>query len=288
VRKADVALYRAKAEGRNCFRLFRDEMDETVKLRAEIEGELHDALETGAGLAVHYQPQVDCRSGAIVGLEALVRWRHPVRGPMLPQQFIAIAEESGQICRLGEWVLRQSCRASRRWPQLFVGVNFSPVQFRTPGFADRVASIVSECGADPRQIELEVTESVLLDDNSHVRDALMSLRAQGFRVALDDFGTGYSSLSYLSRFEVDKIKIDRSFVKPLFQDPSAVAIITAVLTLGHALGLKITAEGVETAEQRRFLAEAGCDLAQGFLFSPAVPDDQIASMLPRERGTSVA
>jgi diguanylate cyclase (GGDEF)-like protein len=279
VRKADVALYRAKAEGRDCYRVFCPGMDASVKLHGEIETELREALETGEGLDVHYQPQVACRSGKIVGLEALARWCHPTRGIVSPQQFIAIAEESNQICKLGEWVLYEACRASRRWPELFMAVNFSPMQFRTPGFAERVISIVREIGANPAQIEVEVTESVLLDNDDLVREALAALRAHGFRVALDDFGTGYSSLSYLRRFQVDKIKIDRSFVQPLYQDADAVAIVTAVLTLGHAMGLSVTAEGVETPEQHRFLEAAGCDLMQGFLFSPAVPEEEIAKMV---------
>jgi diguanylate cyclase (GGDEF)-like protein len=280
MRKADVALYRAKADGRDCYRVFTPEMDEAARINGEIEAELREALETGEGLEVHYQPQVSCITGAIVGLEALVRWRHPTRGMVLPMQFIAIAEESGLICQLGEWVLRQACLASRRWPELFMAVNFSPIQFRSPGFAATVIAIVDETGADPRRVEIEVTESVLLDDDDLVRDALAAMRAHGFRIALDDFGTGYSSLSYLRRFPVDKIKIDRSFVhQPLYQSADAAAIVTAVLTLGHAMGLTVTAEGVETPEQERFLSAAGCDMMQGYLFSPAVREEEIARMM---------
>jgi diguanylate cyclase (GGDEF)-like protein len=279
MRKADIALYRAKADGRDCCRLFTPSMDDAVKMRGTIEEELRAALATGEGLLVHYQPQVSCTSQRMVGLEALVRWQHPTRGLISPQQFIDVAEETGLICRLGEWVLQQACTVSCRWPDLFMAVNFSPVQFRSPGFCDRVLSIVRESGADPRRIELEVTESVLLDDGNLVRDALERLRAAGFRVALDDFGTGYSSLSYLRRFQVDKIKIDRSFVQPLWQSVEAAAIVTAVLTLGHSMGLSVTAEGVETPEQHRFLEAAGCDMMQGYLFSPAVPEDRIAEML---------
>jgi diguanylate cyclase (GGDEF)-like protein len=279
MRKADIALYRAKADGRDCCRLFTPSMDDAVKMRGTIEEELRTALATGEGLLVHYQPQVSCTSQRMVGLEALVRWQHPTRGLISPQQFIDVAEETGLICRLGEWVLQQACAVSCRWPDLFMAVNFSPVQFRSHGFCDRVLAIVRESGADPRRIELEVTESVLLDDGNLVRDALERLRAAGFRVALDDFGTGYSSLSYLRRFQVDKIKIDRSFVQPLWQSVEAAAIVTAVLTLGHAMGLTVTAEGVETPEQHRFLEAAGCDMMQGYLFSPAVPEDRIAEML---------
>jgi EAL domain-containing protein (putative c-di-GMP-specific phosphodiesterase class I) len=270
--------------------VFTPSMDDSVKMRGTIEEELRAALASGQGLVVYYQPQIACLSGAMVGLEALVRWQHPTRGLISPQQFIGVAEETGLICRLGEWVLQEACALSCRWPQLFVAVNFSPTQFRSPGFAERVLEIVRESGADPRRIELEVTESVLLDDGNLVRDALERLRRAGFRIALDDFGTGYSSLSYLRRFEVDKIKIDRSFVQPLWQSVDAAAIVTAVLTLGHAMGLTVTAEGVETAEQHHFLEAAGCDMMQGYLFSPAVPEARIAEMLAaaptRKRGAA--
>jgi diguanylate cyclase (GGDEF)-like protein len=279
MRKADIALYRAKADGRDCYRLFTPAMDDAVKMRGTIEEELRTALTTGEGLVVYYQPQVSCNNQAMVGLEALVRWQHPTRGLISPQQFIHVAEETGLICRLGEWVLQQSCMVSQRWPELFMAVNFSPVQFRSPGFADRVLQIVRDSGADPRRIELEVTESVLLDDGTIVREALDQLRAAGFRVALDDFGTGYSSLSYLRQFAVDKIKIDRSFVQPLWQSVDAAAIVTAILTLGHAMGLTVTAEGVETPDQHRFLKAAGCDMMQGYLFSPAVPEANIADFI---------
>jgi diguanylate cyclase (GGDEF)-like protein len=279
LRKADVALYRAKAEGRDCTRTFTREMDESINQRTLIEGDLREALATGEGLMVHYQPQIACGSQSIVGLEALIRWRHPARGMVMPQQFIAIAEEAGLISQLGEWVLHQACLTSRRWPDLFMAVNFSPLQFRAHNFAERVIGIVEETGADPAHIELEVTESVLLDDDDLVHEAFDRLRGHGFRVSLDDFGTGYSSLSYLRRFQVDKLKIDRSFVQPLSHSGDAAAIVSAVLTLGHALGLTVTAEGVETLEQHRFLATAGCDIVQGYLFSPPVPEEQIPRMI---------
>jgi EAL domain-containing protein (putative c-di-GMP-specific phosphodiesterase class I) len=279
MRKADIALYRAKADGRDCYRIFTPAMDETVRLRGAVEEDLRTALRQGEGLVLHYQPQVRCANREIVGFEALVRWQHPTRGLIPPQHFITIAEETGLIHELGEWVLREACHASRRWPNLMMAVNLSPVQFRTSGLADRLIAIVKDCGADPRHIELEVTESVLMDDSNVVRVALEQLRSAGFAVALDDFGTGYSSLAYLRRFQVDKIKIDRSFVAPLSHDSDAAAIIIAVLTLGHAMGLTVTAEGVETIEQQRFLASSGCDLMQGFLISPPVAEAQLAGMI---------
>jgi diguanylate cyclase (GGDEF)-like protein len=280
MRKADIALYRAKGEGRDCYRIFTAAMDDTVRLRGTIEDELRTALETGDGLQVHYQPQVAGGSRSVVGLEALVRWEHPKRGLIAPDQFISVAEETGLICQLGEWVLREACSTACRYPELFMAVNLSPVQFRTTGFADKVVDIVRTSGADPRRIELEVTESVLLDDDEPVRTALKTLRSAGLRIALDDFGTGYSSLSYLKRFEVDKIKIDKSFIQHLGQTADSAAIVTAVVTLGHAMGLAVTAEGVETEEQKQFLAAAGCTTMQGYLFSRALPEKQLASVLP--------
>jgi diguanylate cyclase (GGDEF)-like protein len=279
MRKADIALYRAKAEGRDCYRLFTPAMDEGVKLRSTIEEDLRTALTTGDELQVHYQPQVAGPGLAIVGLEALVRWQHPRLGLIAPEHFIPVAEETGLICQLGEWMLRQACIASQRWPDLFIAVNLSPVQFRTSGFADRLIAIVRSTNVDPHRIELEVTEGLLLDDSDIVSDALQRLRATGFRIALDDFGTGYSSLSYLRRFQVDKIKIDRSFVQHLGQTVDSTAIISAVLTLGHAMGLTVTAEGVETAAQYDFLEAAGCNTMQGYLFSRPLPEEEVDHLI---------
>jgi predicted signal transduction protein with EAL and GGDEF domain len=279
MRKADIALYRAKAEGRDCYRLFTPAMDEGVKLRSTIEEDLRTALTTGDELQVHYQPQVAGPGLAIVGLEALVRWQHPRLGLIAPEHFIPVAEETGLICQLGEWMLRQACIASQRWPDLFIAVNLSPVQFRTSGFADRLIAIVRSSNVDPHRIELEVTEGLLLDDSDIVSDALQRLRATGFRIALDDFGTGYSSLSYLRRFQVDKIKIDRSFVQHLGQTVDSTAIISAVLTLGHAMGLTVTAEGVETAAQYDFLEAAGCNTMQGYLFSRPLPEEEVDHLI---------
>lgn len=279
MRKADIALYRAKAEGRNCYRLFTPAMDEGVKLRSAIEEDLRTALATGDQLRVHYQPQVAGPRQAIVGLEALVRWQHPSLGLIAPEHFIPVAEETGLISQLGEWMLREACTASRRWSDLFIAVNLSPVQFRTPGFADRLIAIVRSRDVDPRRIELEVTEGLLLDDSDIVSDALKLLRSAGFRIALDDFGTGFSSLNYLRRFEVDKIKIDRSFVQHLGHTVDSTAIISAVLTLGHAMGLTVTAEGVETAAQCDFLEAAGCNAMQGYLFSRPLPAEELDHLI---------
>jgi diguanylate cyclase (GGDEF)-like protein len=279
MRKADIALYRAKAEGRGCYRTFTAEMDETVKVRGTIEEELRAALTTGRGLEVAYQPQVAGTGKPIVGLEALVRWRHPTRGVILPDQFIPVAEQTGLISQLGEWVLREACATSRQWPDLFISVNLSPIQFRIDGFAQRAIEIAREAGADPRKIELEITEGVLLDDGGQTGQTLRTLRAAGFRIALDDFGTGYSSLGYLHRYEVDKIKIDRSFVSSLGREDSAMAIVNAIVALGQAMNLTVTAEGVETREQEHFLRSAGCDELQGYRYSKALPKEKIARLL---------
>ncbi|MEE1656169.1 EAL domain-containing protein [Microvirga sp. CF3062] len=280
LRKADIALYRAKGEGRNCYRLFTPEMDETINVSRAIEEDLRAALATGEGLEVAYQPQIS-QGGSVVGVEALARWHHPTRGCIQPSQFIPVAEQTGLIVPLGEWILRQACTASRRWPDLFVSVNLSPVQFRSCDFADRLIAIVRECGGHPQRIELEVTEGVLLEEDGRTNDALQRLREAGFRIALDDFGTGYSSLGYLHRFEVDKIKIDRSFTQSLGQGGKAATVIKAIVALGHAMSITVTAEGVETEIQRSFLDTAGCNEMQGFLFSKAIPEEQITQLLSR-------
>jgi diguanylate cyclase (GGDEF)-like protein len=279
MRKADIALYRAKSTGRNRVCFFTGSMDESVKLRSTIEEELRAELASGSGLCVYYQPQVSAATSRITGVEALVRWQHPTRGLIPPEQFIPVAEDTGLISELGEWVLRQACEFSRRWPNHFTAVNLSPVQFRKTGFAERMIEIIKQSGADPRRIELEITEGVLLGDEDFVRATIKALRGAGMRLVLDDFGTGYSSLHYLRHFDFDKIKIDRSFVQHLGQTVDSGAIVTAVVTLGHAIGLKVTAEGVETPAQLRLLTSIGCDEMQGFLFSPAVTEEQIEAML---------
>ena len=278
VRKADIALYNAKDAGRATYCLFKSHMDDSVKLRGQIEDELRQALSTGRGLCLHYQPQVGT-DGAIIGLEALLRWEHPTRGLITPEQFVPIAEDSGLIVPLGEWVVRHACIVSRRWPDLFIAVNLSPLQVRAAGFFETLTGIVRNTGANPKRLQLEVTERVLLDDDDNVRTTLAKLRAAGFTIALDDFGTGYSSLSYLRKFEVDKIKIDRSFVQHLGEAADSGSIVSAVLALGHAMGLSVAAEGVETAEQQTFLKIAGCKEMQGYYFSRALPADELNALL---------
>ena len=287
VRKADIALYRAKDGGRNNYCLFNASMDETVKLRSSIEEDLREALASGRGLCLHYQTQIG-NDGRTIGLEALIRWNHPTRGLIAPEQFVPIAEESGLIVPLGEWVLREACLASLRCAPLFVAINLSPVQLRAQDFFDNLIRIVRRTGADPASIQLELTERVLLDDDDGVRTVLSQLRSAGFTIVLDDFGTGYSSLSYLRKFEVDKIKIDRSFIQHLGEASDSAAIITAVLALGRAMGLSVAAEGVETVEQRAFLDLAGCKEMQGYYFSKPVPAGELGEFFGDDASTAAA
>ena len=279
MRKADIALYEAKSGGRGRFRQFERAMDESVQTRQTIAADLRTALQTRQGLEVWYQPLMDVGGQQMVGIEALLRWHHPTRGLIAPGEFIAIAEETGLIIPLGEWVLAEACTTQQRFPDLLVAVNVSPVQFRSTGFVDRVMAIVSQHGGDPKRLELEITEGVLIEDEREAREIIVSLREAGFRIALDDFGTGYSSLNYLSTFPVDKIKIDRSFTQSLGVAENSVAIVESVVKLGHAMGLMVTAEGVETAGQMSALADAGCNQLQGYLFSQAVPADQLAALM---------
>jgi diguanylate cyclase (GGDEF)-like protein len=288
MRMADIALYRAKAEGRDCYRYFTDSMDEIVQLRAMLESELRAAIDTGHGLSVHYQPLIDSKGCKVAGLEALLRWHHPSRGWIAPQLFVPVAEETGLIGALGDWVLREACKVAMEWPDLTVSINLSPVQFCDELFAERTCRLVRDAGVRPHQIEFEVTEGVVLDETELVRGALRRLRKEGFRIALDDFGTGYSSLNYLRHFEVDRIKIDKSFVQSLGQTVDAGAIVTALVTLGHAMGLQVTAEGVETSDQEDFLRAAGCNVLQGFLFSRAVPVHQLRGSLTGRRHKKAA
>ena len=278
MRRVDIALYKAKADGRNCIRFFSDTMDAEVQRRARIEDDLRKALQSGEGLEVHYQPQIDSL-GSIKGVEALLRWTHPIFGDLGPTEVVPIAEEAGLIEKLGEFVFREACRTARNWPQLFVAVNISPMQFtKSACLSERLKQIAEEIGVLCEQIELEITESVFIDHGQDCEKHIKSLREQGFRVALDDFGTGYSSLSYLRRFQVDKIKLDKSFADDQNVQGS-VAIIRAAVMLAHALGLEVVAEGIETAEQEHVALEAGCDGLQGYRYAAAMPADSLSDYI---------
>ncbi len=277
LKNADMALYRAKAEGRSTARFFERSMDAQVQARRRLELDLHRAVEEEQ-FEVHYQPQVDLATGRIAGLEALLRWHHPVHGLVPPGDFIPIAEEVGLIVGIGEWVLTRACREAARWPQaVSVAVNVSPAQFRTLRLVEVVAEALSRAGLAPGRLELEITETVLLRESEAVLATLHQLRARGVRIAMDDFGTGYSSLSYLRSFPFDKIKIDQSFVRDMARNADSLAIVRAAIGLGASLGMKVAAEGVETSGQVAILRAARCDQVQGFLYSrpcaaSAVPD----------------
>lgn len=273
--RADVALYHAKKSGRNTFRAYRKGMDELIEKRRALEADIERGLDRGE-FELYLQPRVGALDGAIVGYEALVRWKHPERGMVQPGDFIPVAEVSGKIIELGEWVLTEACRLAAGFPDnLHISVNVSPVQFRHPQFLDRIESILSMAEVSPHQLELEITESVLIDDDQRARLILGHLKTLGLRIALDDFGTGYSSLSYLSRYPFDVIKIDRSFVSALGTEETADAIVRTIIDLGSGLGMRVVAEGVETVEQAGYLSAAGCDELQGYLLGRPQPVAQV-------------
>jgi len=262
--QADLALYRAKARGRGCYEVFAAGMAAAALETRRIEQDLREALALGTGLHAVFQPVFDGQGCRVVGAEALVRWQHPERGMLSPQSFVAVAEERGLIDALGELMLREACTAARRADLPWIAVNVSPLQFRREHFDLLVLRILRESGLPPGRLQLEITEGVLLDNSDRMRAAMARLRAAGVTMALDDFGTGYSSMNYLRRYNVDKLKIDRSFVAQLGASDDARAIVRAIVTLAGAMHLRVTAEGVETAEQRDVLIELGCDELQGF------------------------
>jgi diguanylate cyclase (GGDEF)-like protein len=273
MRHADMALYRAKNEGRNRACIYDTAMDSDLLQRKLLENDLRQAIDRNE-LRVAYQPIVNNSGETVVGVEALCRWTHPVRGEISPAEFIPIAENSGLIINLGEWVLRRACIDGNAWPGITMAVNVSPLQFRRADFVDVVERILAETGFDPTRLELEVTESTLLGNVDTAELAMFRLKALGVRLALDDFGTGYSSLLYLRRFPFDKLKVDRSFVHSIERAADAAAIVHAVVSLGRGLGMKVTAEGVETAEQHLFLRAAGVHSMQGYRFGrPGTAND---------------
>jgi diguanylate cyclase (GGDEF)-like protein len=279
LKSADLAMYAAKAAGRRTHRFFEPSMERRANSRRELEGDLRIAIVEG-GLEIHYQPIVDLRSDEITGCEALLRWRHPVRGMISPAEFIPVAEETGLIEEIGQWTLRTACAEAAAWPgHIRLAVNVSPVQFRSPTLSLKVAAALADTGLDPRRLELEITEAVLIADDDAALVALTQLRALGVHIALDDFGTGYSSLSYLQRFPFDKIKIDRSFVKELMRGTGSASIIRAVVSIAADRNMITTAEGVETQEQREAVQSLGCTQMQGYLFSAARPAHEIRVML---------
>jgi diguanylate cyclase (GGDEF)-like protein len=281
LKSADLAMYAAKAAGRRTHRFFEPSMEQQANLRCEFESDLRTALVEG-GFEIHYQPLVDLRSDEVTGCEALLRWRHPVRGMVSPAEFIPVAEETGLIEGIGQWVLRTACAEAATWPvHVRVAVNVSPIQFKSETLPLKVAAALAETGLDPRRLELEITEAVLIADDDAALVALNQLRALGVHIALDDFGTGYSSLQYLARFPFDKIKIDRSFVKEVTRNSGSASIIRAVVSIAADRNMITTAEGVETEQQRDTVKMLGCTQMQGYLFSRPLPAREIREILRR-------
>jgi diguanylate cyclase (GGDEF)-like protein/PAS domain S-box-containing protein len=282
LKNADVALYRAKTDGRNAFRFYDSSMDNHLETKRTLERAVRDALTRGE-FEVHYQPIVDVRSERICGYEALLRWRHREKGLLPPSEFIGIAEEVGFIVPLGEWVLRKACDDAADWPPyLRLAVNISPAQC-TAALTQTVMNALAASRLPPDRLELEITESALLQDNDTTLSTLHQLRKLGVRIAMDDFGTGYSSLSYLRSFPFDKIKIDKSFVKDVLVHPESLAIVRAVAGLGVSFGVPTTAEGVETREQFEQIRDAGCTQCQGYYYGHAIPNDEVMRALHQRR-----
>jgi diguanylate cyclase (GGDEF)-like protein len=287
MRLADLALYRAKQGGRNRFAFFEAKMGEELRLRQTAEDELRAAIENDE-LVMLYQPIMSASDEKIVCVEGLVRWQHETHGLLSADSFVGLAEDRGLIVPLGEWVLRRACSDARRWPSLRVAVNVSPIQFRQKDFVATVEKILAETGIDPQRVELELTEGVVISDADLAERSMIDLRALGVKMALDDFGSGYSSLIYLRRFAFDKIKIDRSFLEAMELTGESAIIVESIVGLGRSLGLTVTAEGIETTEQARFLDALGCHELQGFLYSEPVTADKIDAKLAEQSALASA
>jgi len=283
IKNADTAMYQAKENGRQSYQFFKPAMNVRAVERQSIEESLRRALEREE-FTLHYQPKINLRSGEITGAEALIRWTHPTRGPVSPAQFIPVAEDCGLILPIGNWVLRESCRQARAWvdaglPLRTIAVNISSMEFRDDNFLETVFTVLKDTGLDAKSLELELTESVLMKRAESAASVLKTLRTRGVQIAVDDFGTGYSSLSYLRKFPIDALKIDQSFVRQITAAPDDATIVTAVISMGRSLNLRVVAEGVETRGELEFLQAHQCDEAQGYYFSRPVPPQQFAKLL---------
>ena len=275
-------MYQAKENGRHSYQFFKPAMNVKAVERQSIEESLRRALERKE-FTLQYQPKIDLRNGRITGAEALIRWTHPAEGSISPAQFIPVAEDCGLIVPIGNWVLREACRQTRAWsdaglPALTIAVNVSALEFRQETYLEGVFAALRETGLDPKSLELELTESVLMKRAETAASVLQELRARGIRVAVDDFGTGYSSLSYLRKFPIDALKIDQSFVRQITMAPQDTTIVSAIISMGRSLNLRVVAEGVETIGELEFLQAHQCDEAQGYYFSRPIPHEEFATL----------
>jgi diguanylate cyclase (GGDEF)-like protein len=283
LQNADFAMYHAKDSGRNNYQFFSPEMNVLAVDRQSLENDLHHAIERQE-FVLHYQPKMNLKTGAIIGVEALIRWRHPQRGLVPPSQFIPIAEECGFIVPIGRWVLREACGQARAWQDaglepMRIAINISAVELRAKDFVEGVRAILMATGLEARYLELELTETFLMQDSKSTTQVLQALKDMGVQIALDDFGTGYSSLSYLKRFPIDTLKIDRSFVRDLTTDADDASIVSAVISMGESLHMRVVAEGVETQEQLAFLQAQRCPYGQGFYFSKPMEAEECVEVL---------
>nr|WP_320048993.1 GGDEF domain-containing phosphodiesterase [uncultured Desulfuromonas sp.] len=283
LRHADAAMYQAKKQGGSRFQFCSEELDARAHKALELEGDLRQALQLGS-FVLHYQPKVKIATGEIDGCEALVRWSHPHKGIIPPSDFIPLAEETGLIIDLGSWVLREACRQFKAWqsagvPPIKIAVNLSARQFLESDFVESIQGILKEFDMDPRWLELELTESMVMQDPDGAVQTLARLKEIGFALSLDDFGTGYSSLNYLRRFPIDCLKIDRSFILDVATDTTAASVAHSVIGIAHSLGIQAIAEGVETRKQYEFLVMCECDTMQGYLFSRPLPASELAIRL---------
>jgi len=284
---ADMALYTAKEQGRSNYKFFDQKMDEVVQRRKALENELREALLSDQFL-LHFQPQIDLATGRIVGAEALVRWNHPTRGMVYPGEFIPVAEQCGLITPLGQWVIEASFLQAKAWQEVFSGhfrvsINLSAVQFRQKNLVQKIREMLESTGADPTRLEFEITESMLMENPDQAVRAMTGLHELGFSLAIDDFGTGFSSLAYLKKFPVDCLKIDKSFVWDMLDDPDYATITSSIIKLAHSLNLRVVAEGVETQQQANFLLEEQCDLVQGYFYGKPVGAEELDRTLTNSR-----
>jgi predicted signal transduction protein with EAL and GGDEF domain len=291
IKNADTAMYHAKQSGRDNFQFFKPDMSLRAVERQSLEGQLRYALERQE-LLLHYQPKVNLKTRAITSVEALVRWQHPERGLLLPGQFLNIAEDTGMIVAIGQWVLREACRQTREWLDagllaVPVAVNISSLEFRNEHFSEGVQVALKDSRLEPRYLELELTESVLMRHAESTSYALGQLKAIGVRLAVDDFGTGYSSLSYLTRFPIDALKLDQSFVHDIIASTDDAIVVTAVVSMGNSLKHRVIAEGVEALQQLNFLQARGCEEGQGFYFSRPLAAHQFAKLLETHAASTV-